>query len=74
MGDVMGDISSRRGRIEGMEALNGAQIIRAFVPLSQMFGYATALRSRTQGRGVFVMQIDHFEEVPRSIMEEILKK
>lgn len=74
MGDVLGDISSRRGRIEGMEAVNGAQIIRTFVPLSQMFGYATSLRSRTQGRGAFVMQIDHFEEVPRSLMEEILKK
>lgn len=74
MGDVLGDLSSRRGRIEGMEAVSGAQLIRSFVPLSQMFGYATSLRSRTQGRGSFVMQIDHFEEVPRSLMEEILKK
>ncbi len=74
MGDVMGDISSRRGRIEGMEAVSGAQQISAKVPLSQMFGYATALRSRTQGRGTFVMQISHFEEVPKSLMEDILKK
>jgi len=74
MGDVMGGISSRRGRIEGMEARSGAQQITSFVPLSQMFGYATVLRSSTQGRGTFVMQIDHFEEVPKNIMEEILKK
>ncbi len=74
MGDVMGDVSSRRGRIEGMEARSGAQQITAKVPLSQMFGYATALRSRTQGRGTFVMQISHFEEVPKSIMEGLLKK
>ncbi len=74
MGDVMGDISSRRGRIEGMEARSNTQHIIAKVPLSQMFGYATALRSRTQGRGTFMMQISHFEEVPKSIMEELLKK
>lgn len=71
MGDVMGDINSRRGRIEGMEAVNGAQIIRAFVPLSEMFGYATTLRSRTQGRGTYSMVFDHFEEVPKSIQEKI---
>lgn len=71
MGDVMGDINSRRGRIEGMEAINGAQIIRAFVPLSEMFGYATTLRSRTQGRGTYSMVFDHFEEVPKSIQEKI---
>jgi len=74
MGDVMGGLSSRRGRIEGMEARGGAQQITAKVPLSQMFGYATVLRSSSQGRGTFVMQIDHFEEVPKSIMDEILKK
>ena len=74
MGDVMGDVSSRRGRIEGMEAINGAQQIAAKVPLSEMFGYATSLRSRTQGRGTFVMQISHFEEVPKSLTESILKK
>ena len=71
MGDVMGDISSRRGRIEGMEALSGAQIIRAFVPLSEMFGYSTTLRSRTQGRGTYAMTFDHFEEVPKSVQEAI---
>nr|WP_279381234.1 elongation factor G [Clostridium pascui] len=71
MGDVMGDINSRRGRIEGMEPDNGAQIIRAFVPLSEMFGYATTLRSKTQGRGVYSMTFDHFEEVPKSIQEQI---
>ena len=72
MGDVMGDINSRRGRIEGMESRNGAQVIRAFVPLSEMFGYATVLRSRTQGRGVYTMQFDHYEEVPKSIVEKIV--
>jgi len=74
MGDVMGDLNSRRGRIEGMEALNGAQVIRAFVPLSEMFGYATTLRSRTQGRGTYAMVFDHYEEVPKSIQEQIVGK
>ncbi len=74
LGDVMGDLNARRGRIEGMEDRSGAKAITAKVPLSQMFGYATVLRSRTQGRGTFVMQISHFEEVPKSIMEGILKK
>jgi len=72
MGDVMGDINSRRGRIEGMEARSGAQVIRAFVPLAEMFGYATTLRSRTQGRGVYSMEFDHYEEVPKSIQEQII--
>ena len=72
MGDVMGDLNSRRGRIEGMEARNGAQVITANVPLSEMFGYATTLRSKSQGRGVFSMQISHFEEVPRNIQESII--
>ena len=71
MGDVIGDINSRRGRIEGMEAVNGAQVIRAFVPLSEMFGYATTLRSRTQGRGNYSMVFDHYEEVPKSIQEKV---
>lgn len=71
MGDVIGDINSRRGRMEGMEAVNGAQVIRAFVPLSEMFGYATSLRSRTQGRGVYSMGFDHYEEVPKNIQEQI---
>ena len=74
MGDVMGDLNSRRGRIEGMEAVDNTQIIRGFVPLSEMFGYATDLRSRTQGRGVYTMQSYHFEEVPKSIAEEIIAK
>ena len=71
MGDVIGDINSRRGRMEGMEAVNGAQVIRAFVPLSEMFGYATTLRSRSQGRGVYSMVFDHYEEVPKNIQEQI---
>lgn len=74
MGDVMGDLNSRRGRIEGMDARHGAQIIRAKVPLSEMFGYSTTLRSRTQGRGVYSMEISHYEEVPKSIAEEIVAK
>jgi elongation factor G len=74
MGDVIGDINSRRGRMEGMELVNGAQIIRAYVPLAEMFGYATILRSNTQGRGNYIMQFDHYEPVPNSIAEKILKK
>jgi len=74
MGDVMGDLNSRRGRIEGMDNRHGAQIIRAKVPLSEMFGYSTTLRSRTQGRGVYSMEISHYEEVPKSIAEEIIAK
>ena len=74
MGDVIGDINSRRGRIEGMDPRNGAQVIRSFVPLSEMFGYATVLRSRTQGRGVYSMEFDHYEEVPKSIQEQIVGK
>ncbi|KZZ85495.1 MULTISPECIES: elongation factor G [Bacillaceae] len=74
MGDIMGDITSRRGRVEGMDARGNAQVVRAMVPLSEMFGYATALRSNTQGRGVFSMHFDHYEEVPKSISEEIIKK
>ncbi|SHK31711.1 translation elongation factor 2 (EF-2/EF-G) [Anaerobranca californiensis DSM 14826] len=74
MGDVMGDINSRRGRIEGMESRAGAQVIRALVPLASMFGYATDLRSRTQGRGVYSMEFSHYEPVPRNIAEEIMAK
>ncbi|SFE41533.1 translation elongation factor 2 (EF-2/EF-G) [Lentibacillus persicus] len=74
MGDIMGDVTSRRGRVEGMEPRGPAQLVRAFVPLSEMFGYATALRSNTQGRGTFTMHFDHYEEVPKSISEEIIKK
>ncbi|CCQ93755.1 elongation factor G [[Clostridium] ultunense Esp] len=74
MGDIMGDINSRRGRIEGMEARSGAQIIRGYVPLAEMFGYATNLRSRTQGRGSYSMQFDHYEEVPANIAKGIIEK
>lgn len=74
MGDVMGMLNSRRGRIEGMDSRAGAQIIRAKVPLSEMFGYSTTLRSGTQGRGVFSMELSHYEEVPKSIAEEIIAK
>lgn len=72
MGDVMGDVNSRRGRIEGMESRMGAQVIRSFIPLSEMFGYATDLRSKTQGRGVYSMEMHHFEEVPKSISEKAI--
>ncbi|MBP3437250.1 MAG: elongation factor G [Clostridia bacterium] len=74
MGDVIGDINSRRGQIEGMDALTGAQQINSTVPLAEMFGYATALRSKTQGRGLYSMEPSHFAEVPRNIQEEIIKK
>jgi len=73
MGDVIGDISSRRGRIEGTDMHSGAVAVRGFVPLSEMFGYATDLRSKTQGRGVYVMQFDHFEKLPESLLEKINK-
>lgn len=72
MGDVIGDLNSRRGKIEGMESRAGAQAIRAYVPLAEMFGYATILRSRTQGRGIYTMQFSHYEEVPKNIAETIV--
>ncbi|MEK4883256.1 elongation factor G [Bacillus sp. FSL W8-0223] len=74
LGDIMGDVTSRRGRVEGMEARGNAQVVKAFVPLAEMFGYATSLRSNTQGRGTYTMHFDHYEEVPKSIAEEIIKK
>ena len=74
MGDIMGDVTSRRGRVEGMDTRGNAQLVKAFVPLAEMFGYATALRSNTQGRGTYTMFFDHYEEVPKSISEEIIKK
>ena len=74
LGDVMGDVTSRRGRVDGMDARGNAQLVKAFVPLAEMFGYATALRSNTQGRGTYTMFFDHYEEVPKSISEEIIKK
>ncbi len=73
LGDVMGDLNSRRGKLEGMEARAGAQVIRAHVPLSEMFGYATDLRSKSQGRGNYTMQFSHYESVPNSIAEKIME-
>jgi elongation factor G len=70
MGDVIGDINSRRGKIEGMEAQNNAQVIHAYVPLAEMFGYATDLRSKTQGRGIYSMEVHHYEPVPKSVQEK----
>ncbi|MEG1141898.1 MAG: elongation factor G, partial [Clostridia bacterium] len=72
MGDVIGDINSRRGRMEGMDNISGTQIIHSFVPLSEMSGYATDLRSKTQGRGVYSMEPSHYEEVPKSVLESIV--
>jgi elongation factor G len=74
MGDVIGDINSRRGKIQSMEKRGGAQVIKAMVPLAEMFGYATDLRSKTQGRATYTMQFDHYEEVPKNIMESIVAK
>lgn len=74
MGDVIGDINSRRGKIQSMEKRGGAQVIKAMIPLAEMFGYATDLRSRTQGRATYTMQFDHYEEVPKNIMDSIVAK
>ena len=74
LGDVVGNLTARRGHILGIEAHDGTQVIRALVPLAEMFGYATDLRSLTQGRGSFVMEFDHYEEVPANIAEEIVAK
>ena len=71
LGDVMGDVSSRRGRVGGMVPRSDAQVVAATVPLSEMFGYATELRSMTQGRASYTMQFSHYEEVPQAISEEI---
>ena len=73
LGDVMGDVSSRRGRVDGMGTREGVQIVDAFIPLSEMFGYATSLRSNTQGRATYSMQFDHYEKVPNSIQEEVIE-
>ena len=72
MGDVIGDVNSRRGRIESMDDLGGGKIVKAFVPLSEMFGYATDLRSRTQGRGNYSMFFDHYDPVPKNVQEKLL--
>ncbi|MCG3775777.1 MAG: Elongation factor G [Nitrospira sp.] len=74
MGDVMGDLSSRRGRIEGMEARGNTQVVRAQVPLGDMFGYSTDLRSRTQGRATYTMQFHSYQEVPKNVAEEIIRR
>jgi len=74
LGDVMGDLNSRRGRIEGFAARKDAQVIKAQVPLAEMFGYSTVLRSMTQGRAIYSMQFSHYHEVPKSVAEEIAEK
>ena len=74
MGDVIGDVSSRRGSVRSLEPRNGAHQIDAWVPLSEMFGYATNLRSRTQGRGQFSMEPSHYVELPQSLTEEVVRK
>ena len=74
VGNVIGDVTSRRGRLESQEGRGNAVAIRALVPLSEMFGYATSLRSNTQGRATFMMQFAHYDKCPKSIMEEIIKK
>ena len=74
MGDVIGDLNARRGKIEGMEPRGGAQVITPTVPLTEMFGYATDLRSMTQGRATYTMQFSHYEPVPQAISEEIIAK
>ena len=74
LGDVMGHVTARRGSIDGMEERGNAQLVHSFVPLSEMFGYATTLRSATQGRGTFTMTFDHYSAVPKSIQEEIIEK
>jgi elongation factor G len=74
LGDVIGDLSSRRGKIGGMTQRGDAQVVAADVPLAEMFGYSTTLRSMTQGRAVYTMQFDHYEEVPKGIAEQIISK
>ena len=74
MGDIMGQVTARRGRVDGMESRSGAEVIHSYVPLAEMFGYATTLRSASQGRGTFTMTFDHYEPVPKSIQAEIIKK
>jgi elongation factor G len=74
MGDVIGDLNSRRGKIQGMEQKHGAQVIEALVPLAEMFGYATDLRSKTQGRATYTMHFGHYAQVPNAIAETIVSK
>ena len=72
MGDVIGDINGRRGRIEGMEDIGGGKLVKAYVPLAEMFGYSTDLRSRTQGRGNYSMFFEKYEQVPKSVQEKVI--
>jgi elongation factor G len=72
MGDVIGDINSRRGRVEGMEDIGGGKMVKGFVPLAEMFGYSTDLRSKTQGRGNYSMFFDHYEKVPKNVQDKVL--
>ncbi len=74
IGEVIGDLNSRRGQIEGMEQRGGTQVVRALVPLAEAFGYATDLRSRTQGRATYTMQFDHYEPAPLSVSEEVVAR
>jgi elongation factor G len=74
MGDVIGDLNRRRGQIQEMDERNGVKVVTAMVPLSEMFGYSTDIRSMTQGRGAYSMEFDHYEEAPRNVTEEIVKK
>ena len=74
LGDVMGDVSSRRGRVEGFSDRHGIKVVDALVPLSEMFGYATVLRSMSQGRAAYSMEFDHFEKVPNNVVEKIVNK
>jgi elongation factor G len=74
MGDVMGDLNSRRGKITGMTPRKDAQVIRSLVPLSEMFGYSTVLRSMTQGRAIYTMELSHYDETPRSVSDQIVEK
>ena len=72
MGDVIGDINSRRGRIEGMDDIGGGKMVKAYVPLAEMFGYSTTLRSLTQGRATYTMEFDHYAEAPRNVAEAVI--
>jgi elongation factor G len=74
MGDVMGDLNSRRGKITGMAPRKDAQVIKSMVPLSEMFGYSTVLRSMTQGRAIYSMELSHYDEAPKSVAEAIIEK
>jgi elongation factor G len=74
MGDVIGDLNSRRGKIEGMNPRKDAQVIKAAVPLSEMFGYSTTLRSMTQGRAIYTMELSHYDETPKSVSDQIIEK